>query len=253
MTASPPKVALVTGAGSGIGAAVSRGLASAGYTMVLAGRRKEALEEVGDRISAAGGESLSVPTDVADPDSVAALFAEVEERLGRLDVLFNNAGKRVPAAAIEDVSLTDWRESIETNLTGAFLCTQHAVRLMKKQSPQGGRIINNGSLSAHVPRFHSAAYTSTKHAISGLTKATLLDCRAHNIACGQIDIGNAATDMTERLVVGALQANGSLMPEPRMDPADVAEAVLYMASLPLTSNVPTMTVMATTMPYVGRG
>jgi NAD(P)-dependent dehydrogenase (short-subunit alcohol dehydrogenase family) len=253
MTVDTPKVALVTGAGSGIGAAVSRNMAAAGYTMVLAGRRKEALEEVGRSISSIGGESMSVPTDVADPESIAALFAEVEAQHGRLDVLFNNAGKRVPSTPIDEVSLADWQGSIETNLTGAFLCTQHAVRLMKKQLPQGGRIINNGSLSAHVPRLNSAAYTATKHAISGLTKATSLDCREHNIACGQIDIGNAATDMTERLVVGALQADGTLMPEPRMDPADVAEAVLFMAGLPLTSNVQTMTVMATTMPYVGRG
>ena len=247
------KVLLVTGAGSGIGAAVAATMAEAGYAVALAGRRREALDEVSSRIASIGEESLVVPTDVSNPEDVAALFRTVEECWGRLDVLFNNAGRRVPSTPIEDVALEDWHGSLDTNLTGAFLCTQHAVRLMKRQTPRGGRIINNGSLSAHVPRLHSAAYTSTKHAISGLTKATSLDGRAHGIACGQIDIGNAATDMTERMTVGARQADGTMRPEPRMDVVDVAQAVRYMAGLPLTSNVQSMTVMATTMPFLGRG
>lgn len=253
MNGTQRKVILVTGAGSGVGAAVASTMAEAGYAVALAGRRQDALDEVSSRISSAGDESLVVPTDVSDPESVAALFRIVEERWRRLDVLFNNAGRRVPSTPIEDVALEDWQDSVDTNLTGAFLCTQHAVRLMKRQTPRGGRIINNGSLSAHVPRLHSAAYTSTKHAISGLTKATSLDGRAHGIACGQIDIGNAATDMTERMAVGALQADGTMRPEPRMDVDAVAQGVRYMAGLPLTANVQNITVMATTMPFLGRG
>lgn len=253
MTERPNRVAVVTGAGSGIGATVARAMAAEGYAVGLAGRREQALSEVSDAISSVGGVSLAVPTDVGDPESVAALFRAVESAWGRVDVLFNNAGRRVPSTPVDEVSLEDWRGSIDTNLTGAFLCTQEAVRLMKRQSPSGGRIINNGSLSAHVPRLHAAAYTATKHAITGLTKATALDGRAHGIACGQIDIGNAETDMTERMTVGALQADGTMRPEPRMGVENVARAVLLMAGLPLSANVQNMTVMATTMPFLGRG
>ncbi|GAA2758033.1 SDR family oxidoreductase [Actinopolymorpha rutila] len=257
-------VAVVTGAGSGVGRAVAVALAADGYAVVLAGRRPEPLAEVaaecarrwrdaGRPVGAAGEPSIAVPTDVADPDSVAALFDAVRTHHGRLDVLVNNAGRNAPATSVEDVPLADWRAVVDVNLTGAFLCTQHAVRLMKAQRPRGGRIINNGSLSAHTPRPHSAAYTATKHAISGLTKATALDGRPYDIACGQIDIGNAATDMTARMSEGVAQPDGSVRPEPTIDVAHVARAVVYMASLPLDANVPTMTVMATRMPYVGRG
>jgi NAD(P)-dependent dehydrogenase (short-subunit alcohol dehydrogenase family) len=253
MTPQVSRVAVVTGAGSGIGAAVARAMAAEGYAVALAGRRAQALAEVADAIARDGGTALAVPTDVADPTSVGTLFSTVATTWGRVDVLFNNAGRRVPSTPVDEIRLEDWLGSIATNLTGAFLCTQEAVRLMKRQSPSGGRIINNGSLSAHVPRLHSAAYTATKHAITGLTKATALDGRAHGIACGQIDIGNAATDMTERMTVGALQADGTMRPEPRMDVAEVARAVLLMAGMPLSANVQNMTVMATTMPYLGRG
>ncbi|MGW0227062.1 SDR family oxidoreductase [Actinopolymorpha singaporensis] len=260
-------VAVVTGAGSGVGRAVAVALAADGYAVVLAGRRPEPLAEVAAEctrawrdaarsagVSSTSGEpALAVPTDVADPDSVAALFDAVRTHHGRLDVLVNNAGRNAPATSVEDVALADWRAVVDVNLTGAFLCTQHAVRLMKAQRPRGGRIINNGSLSAHTPRPHSAAYTATKHAISGLTKATALDGRPYDIACGQIDIGNAATDMTARMAEGVAQPDGSVRPEPTIDVAHVARAVVYMASLPLSANVPTLTVMATRMPYVGRG
>ena len=247
------KVALVTGAGTGIGAAAARSLAAAGWAVVLAGRRRAPLEDVAAGIERTGGTALPVPADVADPESVAALFAALEGRFGRLDVLFNNAGRGARSAPMEELSFEEWLDVVGVNLNGAFLCTQHAIRLMKRQRPQGGRIINNGSLSAHVPRPNSAPYTATKHAISGLTKSTSLDGRAHRIACGQIDIGNAATDMTERMSGGVLQASGETMAEPRMDVEHVAQAVVYMAGLPLESNVQSLTVMATTMPYVGRG
>jgi NAD(P)-dependent dehydrogenase (short-subunit alcohol dehydrogenase family) len=244
------RVALVTGAGSGIGRASAIALAEAGFTVVLAGRRQEQIEAAA---AAAGGGAVAVVCDVRDPASVAALFAEVEARFGRLDLLFNNAGIGAPGVALEEITLADWTAVVETNLTGAFLCTQEAFRLMKRQSPHGGRIINNGSLSAMAPRPHSAPYTATKHAISGLTKSTSLDGRAYDIACGQIDIGNAATEMAARMATGAQQADGSIAPEPTIDAEDVARAVVYMATLPLDANVQFMTVMATKMPFVGRG
>jgi NAD(P)-dependent dehydrogenase (short-subunit alcohol dehydrogenase family) len=246
-------VAIVTGGGSGIGRAVAVALAGGGYAVVVAGRRREALEETVRAGQASGGRLLAVPTDVADPDSVRALFAATREAFGRLDLLFNNAGTGAPAVPLEDLPLEQWKAVVDTNLTGAFLCTQEAIRLMKSQRPRGGRIINNGSISAHVPRPHSAPYTATKHAITGLTRSTSLDGRQHDIACGQIDIGNAATPMTERMVEGVLQADGHLAPEPRMDVEHVARSVLYMASLPLEANVQFLTVMATKMPFVGRG
>lgn len=247
------RIAMVTGAGSGIGRAVALGLAGAGYTVVLAGRRLDRLETVADAIRGLGREALPVAADVADPDAVAHLFTRTRNAYGRLDVLFNNAGLFTPGVPIDDVSLADWRASIDVNLTGAFLCTQGAFRLMKAQDPRGGRIINNGSIAAQVPRPNSAPYTATKHAMTGLTRATSLDGRAHDIACGQIDVGNAATEMTESFVHGARQADGSLRPEPVMDAVHVAQAVVYMAGLPLSANVQFMTVMATTMPYIGRG
>ena len=249
--ASQQKIALVTGAGSGIGKAVALALIENGYSVVLAGRRQEALEA-----TARAGEpsrSLAVPTNVGDPSSVKALFGRTKEVFGRIDLLFNNAGTGAPPVPIEELTYEQWRAVVDANLTGAFLCTQEAVRMMKNQEPRGGRIINNGSISAHVPRPTSAPYTATKHAITGLTKSTSLDCRNYDIACGQIDIGNAATDMTERMTSGVLQANGTMAPEPRMDPKHVANAVLYMASLPLEANVQFITVMATTMPFIGRG
>jgi NAD(P)-dependent dehydrogenase (short-subunit alcohol dehydrogenase family) len=243
------KIALVTGGGTGIGKAVALGLGKAGYTLVLAGRRTEPLEAAARQI---GNGAIAVPTDVGDPQSVKALFARVNQAFGRLDLLFNNAGVGL-TLPIDEISFEQWQASVAANLTGPFLCTQEAVRMMKRQSPQGGRIINNGSISAHVPRPNMAPYTATKHAITGLTKSTALEGRAWNIACGQIDIGNAATDMTTRMQAGVLQANGTTAPEARMDVTHVVDAVLYMASLPLTANVLFMTVMATTMPYVGRG
>lgn len=244
------RVAIVTGAGSGIGRASAVALAQAGYAVALAGRRAEKLQEVADE---AGAAALAVPTDVTDPASVAALFAATTERFGRLDVVFNNAGMGAPGVLLEDLTFEQWSAVVNVNLTGVFLCTQQAFRVMKAQSPQGGRIINNGSISAHVPRPNSAPYTATKHAVSGLTRSTSLDGRKYNIACGQIDIGNAATDMTERMNDGVPQADGSTKVEPRMHVGNVADAVVFMANLPLEANVQFMTVMATTMPYIGRG
>lgn len=247
------KVALITGAGSGIGRAISSQLFLDGYSIVLAGRRRAALEETATLAGADEGMCLVYPSDVARPGDVSALFKAISERFGRLDVLFNNAGIFTPAASIEDVSLEHWQAAIDINLTGAFLCTQEAFRLMKRQQPRGGRIINNGSISAHSPRPMSATYTATKHAMTGLTKITSLDGRHFDIACGQIDIGNASTDMTKKMQRGILQANGSVAVEPTMDVQHVARAVSYMASLPLDANVQFMTVMATNMPFVGRG
>lgn len=247
------KIALITGAGSGIGRAIALQLFKDGYSITLAGRRHEALEETALLAGADAGKVLVFPSDIANPKDVAALFRASSERFGRLDLLFNNAGIFTPAASIEDISLEHWQSAIDVNLTGAFLCTQEAFRLMKRQQPRGGRIINNGSISAHVPRPKSATYTATKHAITGLTKITSLDGRQYNIACGQIDIGNASTDMTEKMQRGILQANGSMAVEPTMDVQNVARAVSYMASLPLDANVQFMTVMATNMPFIGRG
>jgi len=245
------RVAVVTGAGSGIGRAASIGLADAGFTVVLAGRRQEPIDEAA---AAAGNGAVAVACDVRDPGMVARLFSEIDEQLGRLDLLFNNAGIGAPNVPLEELDFDDWRAVVETNLTGAFLCTQHAFRLMKRQSPRGGRIINNGSISASVPRPNSAAYTATKHAITGLTRSTSLDGRAFDIACGQVDIGNAATDLTERFsTAGALQPDGTIRPEPTIDLDHVTRAIVYMATLPLDANVQFMTVMATKMPYVGRG
>jgi NAD(P)-dependent dehydrogenase (short-subunit alcohol dehydrogenase family) len=250
---SQGKVAVVTGAGTGVGKAVALALMRDGYSLVLAGRRKEPLEATAREGQASGARSIVVPTDVGDPSSVKALFAKTKEAFGRLDLLFNNAGTGAPPVPIEDLTFEQWKSVLDANLTGAFLCTQEAVRMMKAQEPRGGRIINNGSISAHVPRPNSAPYTATKHAITGLTKSTSLDGRAFDIACGQIDIGNAATEMTERMASGILQANGSMAVEPRMDPGHVASAVVYMASLPLEANVQFLTVMATKMPFIGRG
>jgi NAD(P)-dependent dehydrogenase (short-subunit alcohol dehydrogenase family) len=251
--AEKSKIAIVTGAGSGVGKAISGALAQAGFTVVLAGRRKDALEATEREIVAPGASTLSVPTDITDASSVAALFAKTKEAFGRLDLLVNNAGANVPPVPIEEITLDQWRTIVDTNLTGAFLCTQEAFRLMKSQDPRGGRIINNGSVSAYVPRPNSAPYTATKHAILGLTKSTALDGRAYDIACGQIDIGNASTEMTSKMATGVLQADGSVAIEPTIDSKHVAEAVVYMAGLPLTANVQSMTVMATKMPFIGRG
>ena len=242
---------MVTGAGSGIGRACAVALAGAGFTVVLSGRQLSTLEPAA---TDAGNGAVAIPADIRDPAAVAALFAEVEQRFGRLDVLFNNAGINAPAVPLEDLDHETWRAVIEINLTGAFLCTQQAFRLMKEQTPRGGRIINNGSISAYVPRPLSAAYTASKHGVTGLTRSTSLDGRAYDIACGQIDIGNAATEFTERMrTTGALQPDGKTRVEPGVDVADVARAVVYMATLPLDANVQFMTVMATKMPYVGRG
>lgn len=247
------KVALVTGAGSGIGRAIAIQLCKDGYSVALTGRRRIALEETAQLIGAEEDRMLVFPSDVSNPEDVAALFSAIDAGFGRLDLLFNNAGISTPAASIEDVSLENWQAALDVNLTGAFLCTQQAFKLMKRQQPGGGRIINNGSISAHVPRPHSATYTTTKHAITGLTKITSLDGRQYNIACGQIDIGNASTDMTKKMQRGILQANGTVAVEPTMDVQNVARAVSYMASLPLDANVQFMTVMATNMPFIGRG
>jgi NAD(P)-dependent dehydrogenase (short-subunit alcohol dehydrogenase family) len=244
------KVAVVTGAGSGIGKAVALALARASYAVVLAGRRQNALDAVARE---AGSESLAVATDVTDPVAVTALFDRAVERFGRVDLLFNNAGTGAPPAPLEELSFEQWRRVIDTNLTGAFLCTQAAFRQMKTQQPRGGRIINNGSIAASVPRPHMIAYTASKHAVSGLTKTTSLEGRKYDIACGQIDIGNAATSLAASFSTGTLQADLSLEPEPTFDVKHVADAVLYMASLPLEANVLFMTVMATKMPYIGRG
>jgi len=249
------KVALVTGAGSGVGRAAALALMKDGYAVVLAGRRKDMLEAVAKEGAQTPGEALAVPADVADPASIKALFADTKKAYGRLDVLFNNAGIGAPATPIEDLPYDKWQAVVATNLTGVFLCTQEAIKIMKAQTPRGGRIINNGSISAHTPRPGSAAYTATKHAVTGLTKQTSLDCRGYDICCGQIDIGNAATPLTERMVQGegVLQPDGSKMIEARMAADDVGRAVVYMASLPLDSNVLFMTVMANMMPFVGRG
>jgi NAD(P)-dependent dehydrogenase (short-subunit alcohol dehydrogenase family) len=253
--AQSQKVALVTGAGTGIGKAVALALMQEGYATVLAGRRQDKLEETANDGKATGAKSLVVPTDVSDPDSIKALFAKTKATFGRLDILFNNAGIGAPAVPLEELPLETWRKVVDTNLTGMFLCTQEAIRIMKDQSPRGGRIINNGSISAHTPRPRSAAYTATKHAVSGLTKSTSLDCRAYDITCSQIDIGNAATPLTERMVQGqgVMQADGRMAIEPRMDADDVGKAVVYIANLPLHTNVLFMTVMANLMPFVGRG
>jgi len=250
--AASGKIALVTGAGTGVGKAAALALLGDGWSVALVGRRKELLDKTAAD-SGAGARALALAGDVGKPDAVKALFARVKETWGRLDLLFNNAGKGAPAIPMEDLSFEQWQSVVDVNLTGMFLCSQEAIRIMKSQSPRGGRIINNGSISAHAPRPFSAPYTATKHAVTGLTKCISLDGRAHDIACGQIDIGNAATEMTERMTKGVLQPNGSTMVEPRMDVAHVGDAVLQMASLPLESNVQFMTIMATKMPFVGRG
>jgi NAD(P)-dependent dehydrogenase (short-subunit alcohol dehydrogenase family) len=247
------KVAIVTGAGTGVGRAVALALLGDGYNVALAGRRKEKLEEVAGQ--AKGGKPLVVPTDVRDVASIRALFATTKQTFGRLDVLFNNAGIGAPPVPMEDLPVEKWKEVVDTNLTASFVCTQEAIKIMKDQKPRGGRIINNGSISAHTPRPGAAAYTATKHAVTGLTKQTALDCRGKDIVCGQIDIGNAATPLTERMVQGqgVLQPDGRSMVEARMNADDVGRAVVYMANLPLDTNVLFMTVMANMMPFVGRG
>ncbi|GBD45161.1 Gluconate 5-dehydrogenase [bacterium HR40] len=247
------KIALVTGAGSGIGRAASLALAAEGFDLVLAGRRLEPLEETGRLVREQGREALAVPTDVTDAQSVRALFATIEERYGRLDFLFNNAGIGARAVPVDELAVEEWDRVVATNLNGMFYCAREAFGLMRRQRPMGGRIVNNGSISAHAPRPFSAPYTATKHAVTGLTKALALDGRPYDIACGQIDIGNAATDMTARMQEGVPQADGSIRPEPRMDVRHVGEAIAFMARLPLDSNVLFMTIMATKMPFVGRG
>ena len=247
------RVALVTGAGSGIGKAAATALLKAGYRVALAGRRAQMLEETAREAGVPADQALAVPTDVADAASVKALFETVRRTWGRLDVLFNNAGVGAPPVPMEDLTLEQWQAVVNVNLTGPFLCTQEAIRLMKDQDPQGGRIINNGSISAHAPRPNSAPYTATKHAITGLTRSTALDGRRYNIACGQIDIGNAGTELTARMAKGVPQPNGELMAEPLMDVDHVGQAIVQMANLPLESNILFMTIMATRMPYVGRG
>ncbi len=250
------KVAIVTGAGTGIGKSAALALLDEGYAVVLSGRRREPLEAVASEASedeASGSLVLVAPADVSDPASVQSLFARTKETFGRLDLLFNNAGVGAPAVPLENLTFDQWQTVVDINLTGTFLCTQEAFRMMKAQSPPGGRIINNGSISAHTPRPHTAPYTATKHGITGLTKATSLDGRKYGIACGQIDIGNATTEMTEQMAKGMPQANGSIEPEPTMDVDNVARAIVYMATLPLDANVQFMTVMATKMPFIGRG
>jgi NAD(P)-dependent dehydrogenase (short-subunit alcohol dehydrogenase family) len=249
------KIALITGAGSGIGKASALALAAAGWSLALCGRRLERVEAVAAAARGKGVAALAVAADVGDPAQVTALFEAVATRYGRLDLLFNNAGTGAPPKPLEDLSYDEWRRVVDANLTGAFLCTQGAFRQMKAQDPRGGRIINNGSISAHAPRPNSAPYTATKHAITGLTRATALDGRAFDIACGQIDIGNAQTDLTARMTMaqGVPQADGRMAPEPVMDVAHVADAIVYMAGLPLSANVPFLTVMATKMPFIGRG
>jgi NAD(P)-dependent dehydrogenase (short-subunit alcohol dehydrogenase family) len=253
MPARRTRVAIVTGAGTGVGKAAALALLGEGYAVVLAGRRKAPLEATARASRARSPRILVMPTDVADAAAVRALFEKTRARFGRLDLLFNNAGLNAPGIPLEDLSYEQWTSVVNVNLTGAFLCTQEAFRLMKSQTPRGGRIINNGSISAHAPRPNSAPYTATKHAITGLTKSTSLDGRKYDIACGQIDIGNAITPMTERMVQGVTQADGSVRPEPRIDPKYVAQAVVYMAGMPLDTNVLFLTVMATKMPFVGRG
>ncbi len=250
---SSSKVAIVTGAGSGIGKAVALALLQEGYAVVLAGRRKEMLERAVAEAGPASKRALAVPADVADPESVRALFARTKEAFGRLDLLFNNAGTNAPGIPLEDLGFEQWKAVIDVNLTGAFLCTQEAFKLMKSQEPRGGRIINNGSISAHAPRPNSAPYTASKHAITGLTKSASLDGRKYDIACGQIDIGNALTEMAARMAKGVPQANGSIAVEPLMDVSNVAKAVVHMASLPLDANVQFLTITATKMPFIGRG
>ena len=247
------KVAIVTGAGSGIGKAVAVTLLKDGYSVALAGRRADALAQAVKEAGDAGSRALAVPTDVGNPASVHALFARAKERFGRLDLLFNNAGTGAPGIPLEDLTYEQWQNVVNVNLTGIFLCTQEAIRIMKAQTPRGGRIINNGSISAHTPRPNSAPYTATKHAVTGLTKSTALDGRKHDIACGQIDIGNALTEMAARMAKGVPQANGEVAVEPLMDVQRVADAVLHMASMPLDANVLFLTIMATKMPFVGRG
>jgi len=247
------KVAVVTGGGSGIGKASALGLARAGFSVVVAGRRREPLDDTVKQGEAAGARMLGVVTDVSDPAAVQALFAATKQTFGRLDFLFNNAGRGAPGVPIEDLTPDQWLAVVGSNLNGCFFCTQQAIKIMKDQDPRGGRIVNNGSISAHAPRPNSAPYTATKHAITGLTKATSLDGRKYDIACGQIDIGNALTDMTSVSSSGQLQPDGSVRPEPRMDVEHVAQAIVFMASLPLESNVQFMTIMATKMPFVGRG
>jgi len=246
------KFALVTGAGTGIGRAVALALIKDGYAVALSGRRKEPLEETA-RLATAGSKTIVVPADVGDPQAVKALFAKTREAFGRLDLLFNNAGMGAPAIPLEDLTYEQWKAVVDANLTGVFLCTQEAFKIMKDQNPRGGRIINNGSISAHAPRPFSAPYTATKHAVTGLTKSSALDGRKYDIACGQIDIGNAATEMTARMKKGVPQANGTVAVEPTMNVDNVARSVVYMASLPLDANVQFLTVMATKMPFIGRG
>jgi len=246
------RVAIITGAGTGIGKAAALALLKDGFKVALVGRRKELLDKTAAD-SGAGDRAMVVPADLSKPDEVKAVFAKVKQACGRLDVLFNNAGMGAPAIPMEDLTLEQWRQVVDINLTAMFLCSQEAIRIMKAQSPKGGRIINNGSISAHAPRPYSAPYTATKHAVTGLTKCISLDNRKHDIACGQIDIGNAATEMTDRMTKGVPQANGEMMVEPRMDVAHVGSAVLYMSKLPLDANVQFMTIMATKMPFVGRG
>ncbi len=251
--ASHNKTALVTGAGTGVGRAVALALLKDGYRVALAGRRKEMLEQTASQAGPAGKNALIVSTDVGKPDEVKALFAKIQQEFGRIDVIFNNAGGNAPGVAFEDLSFEKWQSVVDVNLTGMFLCAQAAFRMMKDQVPRGGRIINNGSISAHAPRPGSAPYTATKHGVTGLTKTIALDGRPYDIACGQVDIGNAISPMTERMAQGVRQANGTTAPEPRMDPVHVGNAVVFMANLPLDVNVLTMTIMATKMPFVGRG
>lgn len=247
------KIAIVTGAGSGIGKATALTFLKDGYRVALAGRRADALEATIKESGVPAGQALAVSTDVSDPKSVQALFAATKKKFGRLDVLFNNAGVNAPGVPLEELTFEQWKNVVDINLTGMFLCIQEAFRIMKDQNPRGGRIINNGSISAHAPRPNSAPYTAAKHAVTGLTKATSLDGRKYDIACGQIDIGNAGTEMAAKMATGVMQANGEIAPEPLMDVAHVASAVVYMASLPLDANVQFLTVMATKMPFVGRG